>query len=98
MKKEIYFEVIEGEKTFTIPYNVIVDILVKIYKATEESDFSQAIVRLKNSDIDEEFKEEVYFISYLYKKELSGEIIPPVSMKKVYDKIAENVAYALDLV
>lgn len=97
MKKDVYFEVIEGDKTFTIPYNAIVDILVKIYKATEEEDFSQAIVRLKNSEIEEEFKEEVYFISYLYKKELSGDIIPPVSMKKLYDRIAENVAYALEL-
>jgi len=62
-----------------------------VYDKSEIYDLKQAIVLAKHSVTDDEDREAIHAIGMLYRAQLGGTLIPPVSLTVMYKELVEQI-------
>ncbi|MDD5211421.1 MAG: hypothetical protein PHV62_03335 [Sulfuricurvum sp.] len=68
--------------------SVLKEAMITLYRLTEDEELKSAIRTGKMLVSDEDEKDQVYLLSALFREEMSGNLKPPPSLKKLYREIA----------
>lgn len=69
---------------------IIKEAMLVLYKLSDDSDLKSAIRTGKMLATEDRDTELIYMLSALYREEMSGNLKPPPSLKKLYRQISEE--------